>query len=33
MKERLQEWPPQRLVAEGYALFGLPAKMDGRLYK
>ena len=33
MKERLQDWPKQRLLAEGYALFELPGKMDGRLYK
>lgn len=33
MKKRVREWSKQRLQDEGYALFDLSVRPDGRLYR
>ncbi|KAG0567437.1 hypothetical protein KC19_7G135000 [Ceratodon purpureus] len=33
MKKRLRQWPKQRLQNEGFALFDLSVRADGRLYR
>lgn len=33
MKKRLRQWSKQRLQNEGFALFDLSVRPDGRLYR